>query len=171
LTSAPEEDYISVHMRIVGDWTTVRSSSFLSLLKTEGRRRLTREAFAKAVGADIDGKGEKGVARSVNKVSRLDLYVGDKLTFRSCPGSWWMGLSTRSNIGPSSRFSPFGSASEDYAKFETILLIGGKSSARSTCQAKTDRDSGYRRDALRINPEIHMVRLYRPSPDTGKADQ
>jgi hypothetical protein len=24
LTSAPEEDYVSVHMRIVGDWTTVR---------------------------------------------------------------------------------------------------------------------------------------------------
>ena len=28
-----------------------------------------REAFAKAVGADIDGKEEKEVARSVNKVS------------------------------------------------------------------------------------------------------
>jgi hypothetical protein len=31
--------------------------------------RLTREAFAKAVGADIDGKEEKRVARSVDKVS------------------------------------------------------------------------------------------------------
>jgi hypothetical protein len=26
LTSAPEEDYVSVHMRIVGDWTSVRLS-------------------------------------------------------------------------------------------------------------------------------------------------
>jgi hypothetical protein len=42
LTSAPEEDYVSVHMRIVGDWTSVRPfssssnyrsfPSFLSLL-------------------------------------------------------------------------------------------------------------------------------------------
>lgn len=41
LTSAPEEDFISVHIRIVGDWT--------------------RE-FAMALGADVDGKqgGEKG---------------------------------------------------------------------------------------------------------------
>jgi len=30
LTSAPEEDYVSVHMRIVGDWTSVSLSLFLS---------------------------------------------------------------------------------------------------------------------------------------------
>lgn len=58
LTSAPEEDFISVHIRIVGDWT--------------------RE-FAMALGADVDGKqgGEKGgrgegvvVAPPVGKVSK-----------------------------------------------------------------------------------------------------
>ena len=31
LTSAPEEDYVSVHMRIVGDWTSVSLSFFLSV--------------------------------------------------------------------------------------------------------------------------------------------
>ena len=35
--------------------------------------RADREAFAKAVGADIDGKEEKEVARSVSKVSYLYL--------------------------------------------------------------------------------------------------
>lgn len=40
LTSAPEEDYISVHIRVAGDWTT---------------------AFSKSVGADF-GKKEKGDA-------------------------------------------------------------------------------------------------------------
>lgn len=62
LTSAPEEDYISVHMRCVGDWTS---------------------AFAKSVGADWDkgkeGKGEKGkeggavVEQAVGKVRFLYL--------------------------------------------------------------------------------------------------
>ncbi|GFZ49171.1 hypothetical protein JCM24511_06921 [Saitozyma sp. JCM 24511] len=83
LTSAPEEDFISVHIRIVGDWT--------------------RE-FAMALGADVDGKqgGEKGgrgegvvVAPPVGKVLPRIMVDG-----------------------------PFGSASEDFTKFETILLVG-----------------------------------------------
>jgi NADPH oxidase len=37
--SAPEEDYISVHIRAVGDWTT---------------------AFSKALGCDWDGKRQEG---------------------------------------------------------------------------------------------------------------
>lgn len=39
LTSAPEEDYISVHIRCAGDWTT---------------------AFAKVLGANVDEKAPKG---------------------------------------------------------------------------------------------------------------
>ncbi|WWC67708.1 uncharacterized protein I206_101620 [Kwoniella pini CBS 10737] len=82
LTSAPEEDYISVHIRCVGDWTN---------------------AFAKALGADFDGKmtkeeeahGGKVVTAPVNKVLPRVMVDG-----------------------------PFGSASEDFTKYETILLVG-----------------------------------------------
>jgi len=40
LTSAPEEDYISVHIRCIGDWTN---------------------EFARAVGADFDTQQNSGV--------------------------------------------------------------------------------------------------------------
>ncbi|KAL5514066.1 hypothetical protein ACEPAG_2827 [Sanghuangporus baumii] len=81
LTSAPEEDYISVHIRVVGDFTN---------------------AFAKALGCDFDSKGapEKGddprvVPPPVNRVLPRVMVDG-----------------------------PFGSASEDFLKYETILLVG-----------------------------------------------
>lgn len=79
LTSAPEEDYISVHIRIVGDFTS---------------------ALAKAVGCDFDSKGgkdEKGkvVPPPLNKVLPRVMVDG-----------------------------PFGSASEDFLNYETILLVG-----------------------------------------------
>ncbi|ODO03125.1 hypothetical protein I350_05970 [Cryptococcus amylolentus CBS 6273] len=79
LTSAPEEDYISVHIRCVGDWTT---------------------AFAKSLGANFDAKpsksdeaGGKVVSPPINKVLPRVMVDG-----------------------------PFGSASEDFTKFETVLL-------------------------------------------------
>ncbi|WWD07921.1 hypothetical protein V865_006028 [Kwoniella europaea PYCC6329] len=82
LTSAPEEDCISVHIRCVGDWTT---------------------AFAKALGANFDAKttkeeeanGGKVVTAPTNKVLPRVMVDG-----------------------------PFGSASEDFTKYETILLVG-----------------------------------------------
>ncbi|EIW68732.1 hypothetical protein TREMEDRAFT_32037 [Tremella mesenterica DSM 1558] len=83
LTSAPEEDYISVHIRIAGDWTT---------------------AFAKALGANLDGgKSEKGAGAFGGQV--LEPQVGKVLPRVMIDG-------------------PFGSASEDFAKFETVLLVG-----------------------------------------------
>ena len=85
--SAPEEDYISVHIRVVGDFT--------------------RE-LAKALGCDFDKKsgekdekGEKGrlagteVTPPVNRILPRIMVDG-----------------------------PFGSASEDFLKFETVLLVG-----------------------------------------------
>ena len=81
LTSAPEEDYISVHIRVVGDWTN---------------------AFAKALGCDFDSKdrpekGDEGkvVPPPVNRVLPRVMVDG-----------------------------PFGSASEDFLKYETVLLVG-----------------------------------------------
>jgi len=85
LTSAPEEDYISVHIRIVGDFT---------------------KALAKAVGCDFDSKGSKdGPAggKVVGTVTNPPLN-------RTLPRVMVDG--------------PFGSASEDFLNFETILLVG-----------------------------------------------
>lgn len=80
LTSAPEEDYLSVHIRVVGDFTG---------------------ALAKAVGCDFDSKDEKNPAGGkvvpppLNRVLPRVMVDG-----------------------------PFGSASEDFLKFETVLLVG-----------------------------------------------
>jgi predicted ferric reductase len=82
LTSAPEEDYISVHIRVVGDFTG---------------------ALAKAVGCDFDSKKDKAadgagkvVPPPVNRVLPRVMVDG-----------------------------PFGSASEDFLNYETVLLVGG----------------------------------------------
>ncbi|KAI0049542.1 NADPH oxidase B [Auriscalpium vulgare] len=83
LTSAPEEDYISVHIRVVGDFTG---------------------ALAKALGCDFESRGEKGekgdaggkvVPPPINRVLPRVMVDG-----------------------------PFGSASEDFLNYETILLVG-----------------------------------------------
>jgi len=87
LTSAPEEDYISVHIRVVGDFTT---------------------ALAKAVGCNPDSKGEKGSnAPAGGKVVGTD--TNPPLN-RVLPRVMVDG--------------PFGSASEDYLNYETVLLVG-----------------------------------------------
>jgi NADPH oxidase 2 len=79
LTSAPEEDYISVHIRIVGNFTG---------------------ALAKACGCDFDSKEKGGVVGTdtnppLNKTLPRVMVDG-----------------------------PFGSASEDFFKFEAVLLVG-----------------------------------------------
>lgn len=81
LTSAPEEDYISVHIRIVGDFT---------------------RAFSKAVGCNFDKK-EKGEKSSEGRV--VPPPVNRVLPRVMVDG-------------------PFGSASEDFLKYETVLLVG-----------------------------------------------
>ncbi|KAF9563848.1 NADPH oxidase isoform 2 [Agrocybe pediades] len=89
LTSAPEEDYISVHIRVAGDFTT---------------------AFAKALGCDFPQKGDKGgkgEAPAGGKV--IGTNVNPPLN-RTLPRVMVDG--------------PFGSASEDFLKFETVLLVG-----------------------------------------------
>ena len=79
--SAPEEDYISVHIRVVGDFTS---------------------ALAKAVGCDFDSKGGKEAGEAGGKV------IGN--VSRVLPRVMVDG--------------PFGSASEDFFKYETVLLVG-----------------------------------------------
>ena len=79
LTSAPEEDYLSVHIRIVGDFTS---------------------ALAKACGCDFDSKDkpEKEGGIVIPPVSMvLPRVMVD---------------------------GPFGSASEDFLKYESVVLVG-----------------------------------------------
>lgn len=91
LTSAPEEDYISVHIRVVGDFT---------------------KALAKAVGCDFEtkekgGKGGKGGDVDGGKVVGT---VANPPLNRTLPRVMVDG--------------PFGSASEDFLNYETVLLVG-----------------------------------------------
>ena len=87
--SAPEEDYISVHIRLVGDFT---------------------RDLAKALGCDFDKKNDKG--------GKGEKELGGKV----------VGTSTNpplNRVLPRVMVDgPFGSASEDFLKFETVLLVG-----------------------------------------------
>jgi NADPH oxidase 2 len=85
LTSAPEEDYISVHIRLVGDFT---------------------KALAKAVGCELESKDkDKGAAQAGGKVIGTNTNINRTLPRVMVDG-------------------PFGSASEDFLKYETVLLVG-----------------------------------------------
>lgn len=86
LTSAPEEDYISVHIRVVGDFTS---------------------ALAEAVGCNFDSKGGNDAGADGGKV--IGTAANPPLN-RVLPRVMVDG--------------PFGSASEDFSKFETVLLVG-----------------------------------------------
>jgi predicted ferric reductase len=91
IISAPEEDYISVHIRVVGDFT---------------------KALAKAVGCDFEtkekgGKGGKGGDVDGGKVIGT---VANPPLNRTLPRVMVDG--------------PFGSASEDFLNYETVLLVG-----------------------------------------------
>ncbi|THU81158.1 NADPH oxidase [Dendrothele bispora CBS 962.96] len=84
LTSAPEEDYISVHIRVVGDFTG---------------------ALAKAVGCNFEDRGKKDEAGG--KVIGTD---ANPPLNKTLPRVMVDG--------------PFGSASEDFLDYETVLLVG-----------------------------------------------
>ncbi|KAH0581050.1 hypothetical protein H2248_012188 [Termitomyces sp. 'cryptogamus'] len=86
LTSAPEEDYISVHIRVVGDFT---------------------RALAQAVGCDFETRHKDSKDTAGSKV--VGTAVNPPLN-RTLPRVMVDG--------------PFGSASEDFFKFETVLLVG-----------------------------------------------
>lgn len=88
LTSAPEEDYLSVHISVKGDFTT---------------------ALAKACGCDFlkskGGKGDKEIAGGKVLGTNTNPPINITLPRVMVDG-------------------PFGSASEDFTKFETVLLVG-----------------------------------------------
>ncbi|OAP62300.1 hypothetical protein AYL99_04503 [Fonsecaea erecta] len=87
LTSAPEEDYLSVHIRMVGDFT---------------------KALGRVLGCEGLKIHDEKKAQYSEAVSKVD-ESGTQLT-KLLPRLYIDG--------------PFGSASEDVFKFETVLLIG-----------------------------------------------
>ncbi|OCH90477.1 NADPH oxidase [Obba rivulosa] len=86
LTSAPEEDYISVHIRVVGDFT---------------------RALATAVGCDFEKRDAKGPKEAGGTVIGT---AANPPLHKILPRIMVDG--------------PFGSASEDFLNFETVLLVG-----------------------------------------------
>ncbi|KAG8879674.1 hypothetical protein FRB97_001524 [Tulasnella sp. 331] len=87
LTSAPEEDYISVHIRIVGDFTS---------------------ALAKSLGCNFDEKPKKG-----------DLAIDGPKVIGTAANPPLNRVLPRVMVD-----GPFGSASEDFLNYETVLLVG-----------------------------------------------
>ncbi|KAI6112354.1 NADPH oxidase B [Pisolithus croceorrhizus] len=86
LTSAPEEDYISVHIRVAGDFTT---------------------ALAEAVGCDFNSE----------KAKEFDAAGGRVIGTNTNP--------PLHRVLPRVMVDgPFGSASEDFLNYETVLLVG-----------------------------------------------
>jgi NADPH oxidase len=85
-SSAPEEDYLSVHISVKGDFT---------------------KALAQACGCNFSkGKGDKKEAAG-GKVIGTDINPPLNMTL------------PRVMVD-----GPFGSASEDFSNFETVLLVG-----------------------------------------------
>jgi NADPH oxidase len=82
--SAPEEDYISVHIRVVGDFT---------------------RALSRAVGCDFESARTKGAAAGKVVNSATNPAVNRVLPRIMIDG-------------------PFGTSSEDFLDYETIMLVG-----------------------------------------------
>ncbi|KAJ7729798.1 NADPH oxidase [Mycena metata] len=87
LTSAPEEDYISVHIRVVGDFT---------------------KALSRAVGCDFESARTKGAAP--NSDGKVVNSVTNPSINRVLPRIMIDG--------------PFGTSSEDFLNYETVMLVG-----------------------------------------------
>ncbi|KAJ7653160.1 NADPH oxidase [Mycena polygramma] len=87
LTSAPEEDYISVHIRVVGDFT---------------------QALSRAVGCDFESARTKG-ATPVTEGKVVNTATNPSIN-RVLPRIMIDG--------------PFGTSSEDFLNYETVMLVG-----------------------------------------------
>ncbi|KAG7095573.1 hypothetical protein E1B28_006306 [Marasmius oreades] len=117
LTSAPEEDYLSVHIRIVGDFT---------------------RALAKSVGCDFC----EGPARQPD--GRQPTFK-DKLRINP--------ILPRVMVD-----GPFGSASEDFMNYETVLLMGA--GVGVTPFASILKSMWYRMNRFKYSTPIRLSKVY-----------
>jgi len=93
ITSSPEEDYISIHIRVVGDFT---------------------RALAKAVGCDF--------REDINE--KMEEKTGELAAGGVVVRTWTNTPNMNATLPRVMMDGPFGSASEDYLKYETAFLIG-----------------------------------------------
>ncbi|KAL7269067.1 hypothetical protein RUND412_008290 [Rhizina undulata] len=94
LTSAPEEDYISVHIRMVGDFTKALGKTLgCSMDKKGGKDEKARRRESRVIGVDKNTKED--VDPAIRRVLPR-VYID----------------------------GPFGSASEDVFKYEVSVLVG-----------------------------------------------
>ncbi|KAK2741368.1 hypothetical protein FQN57_005652 [Myotisia sp. PD_48] len=99
LTSAPEEDYISIHVRCVGNFT---------------------KALAEAVGCDFHKKPDEKHAAVDRRTKHESMVIG--VNFHAAEADAHPAL--RRILPKVYVDGPFGSASEDVFKFEIALLVG-----------------------------------------------
>ncbi|MBE7180615.1 MAG: NADPH oxidase family protein [Terriglobus roseus] len=97
LTSAPEEDYLSVHIRCVGDFTRDLARALgCDFEKKPGKGSKTKSVVVQSLDTASDAEQQgQGVDRSLRRVLPR-VYID----------------------------GPFGSASEDVFKFEVAVLVG-----------------------------------------------
>ncbi|KAG8982476.1 hypothetical protein FRB93_008023 [Tulasnella sp. JGI-2019a] len=122
LTSAPEEDYISVHIRVVGDFTA---------------------ALAKALGCNFDEKPKKGEKGADGGPKIIDTAANPPLN-KVLPRVMVDG--------------PFGSASEDFLNYETILLVGAGIGV--TPFASILKSIWYRMNHFNANSPTRLSKVY-----------
>ncbi|KAF9944285.1 hypothetical protein BGZ72_002564 [Mortierella alpina] len=129
ITSAPEEDYVSVHIRIVGDWTT---------------------AFAKRLGCSFDDEQQFWIEELISRSSaREDVNTGHSSTAGEGPSAASSSSFSSASSSSSSYFpvsptastlnkprmevmtlprvlmdGPYGSPSEDAFNYEIAVLVG-----------------------------------------------
>lgn len=122
LTSAPEEDYISVHIRVVGDFTA---------------------ALAGAVGCDFDSNPAKD-AKDAKDVKDPSSKVVIPPLYKVLPRVMVDG--------------PFGTATEDFLKYETVLLVGAGIGV--TPFASVLKSIWYRMNNFNSSKSTHLTKVY-----------
>ncbi|KAG0054002.1 hypothetical protein BGZ83_012172 [Gryganskiella cystojenkinii] len=112
ITSAPEEDYVSVHIRIVGDWTT---------------------AFARRLGCSFDDEQQFWIEELMSRSTSGQSSGIDRSKAYSTDAKYRSGASAASILQQNTEVmtlprvlldGPYGSPSEDAFNYEIAVLVG-----------------------------------------------
>ncbi|KAF9546245.1 hypothetical protein EC957_009984 [Mortierella hygrophila] len=137
ITSAPEEDYVSVHIRIVGDWTTAFARR-LGCSFDDEQQFWIEELRNRSMGGEMEMAGVDGGIASASSTA----VATDSMAF----GSGTSLSGTKSRVNPSASTNsmqfhtppdppiitlprvlldgPYGSPSEDAFNYEIAVLVG-----------------------------------------------
>ncbi|KAF9146473.1 hypothetical protein BG015_011588 [Linnemannia schmuckeri] len=127
ITSAPEEDYVSVHIRIVGDWTTAFAKR-LGCSFDDEQQFWIEELRNRSMGGEMEMAGVGGGGRMASGSSSA--IATDSMAFGS--GASLSGAKSRMNPSEPPVITlprvlldgPYGSPSEDAFNYEIAVLIG-----------------------------------------------